>query len=118
MKFFYSPETRLADTFPQIKEATAYLAEKVLGPKRGDTVSAEWTRVLTPREETHDRLTLRDELGEVFADFPPLDLDSAPLARFRVAHLWGDLIQVHLDNLDAQRWRRRFESDDTNGEAA
>lgn len=70
MKFVYSPETRLAPTFADIKEATAFLAEKVLGPKRGETVTAAWTRVLTPREETLDRLTLRDEPAEVFAGIP------------------------------------------------
>ena len=119
MKFFYSPETRAADTFPHIKEATAFLAEKVLGPKRGETVSAEWTRVLTPREETLDRLTLRDEHGEVFADFKPFELSIPMYMGASVAHLMGDLIQVHLEKLDEKRrLRRLLESEAPNGEAA
>ena len=116
MKFVYSPETRLADTFPQIKEATAFLAEKVLGPKSGETVSAEWTRVLTPREEWLDRLTLRDEHGEVSADFKSSELRIPAYMGASVAHLWGDLIQVRLDKLDSDRWRGRYETSCANGE--
>lgn len=118
MKFVYSPETRAADTFPHIKEATAFLAEKRLGPKHGETVTAEWTRVLTPREETLDRLTLRDEVGEVFADFKPSEMAIPMYVRASVAHLMGDLIQLHLDQLDERRRRRLVESDNANGEAA
>lgn len=105
MKFFYSPETRQAETFADVKEATVFLTDEVIPRADATRVSAEWTRVLTPREETFDRLTLRDENGEVFADFTASELRIPRYIRASLFHLWADLQLLELQKLRRENSR-------------
>ncbi len=106
MDVLYSPETRQADTFPLVTEATAFLREEVLGPKDAPAVSAEWTRHTDRSGQTFDRLTLRDEHGEAHTDFTAFELTSAPRSvRVGLYHLWGDLQAIYLRQLREENSR-------------
>lgn len=99
MEVLYSPETRQADTFPLVTEATAFLEEEVLGPNYAPAVSAEWVRFTDHRGQSFDRLTLRDSHGEVYTDFLPFELTVPLHMRSRLFRIWGRLNLIHLQQV-------------------
>src|SRR2546430_1471428 len=93
----YSPETRQwADGFKLLEQASAHLAD-VVGPQPSRLVKAEWNRVKDHQGRQFYRLTIRDFAGEASTDFTLDELQNPLHMKFRLARLWGDLLQIHID---------------------
>lgn len=76
-----------------LEQASTLLAA-ILGPQSSQVVKAKWNRVQDHQGRTLDRLTIWDFTGEVSTDFAPNELQNPLHMRFRLARLWGDLLEV------------------------
>jgi len=98
----FSPEIRqCAEGLTLVESASSLLAE-ILGPQSSQVVTAEWTVVKDRRGRAGYRLTIRDFTGEVSTDFATDELQNLLHLRFRLARLWGDLLQVRNDQQHQQ----------------
>lgn len=90
--------TQWDEGFNLIQQGTRRL-EEVLGPA-APLVSAEWDRIKD--ENGRELIALRlkqDSVGEVIGKFDLKDLRSKAMTAFHLNSLWGNLIQMRIQNL-------------------
>lgn len=92
----YPPESRESPEMALLQQASMLLTD-ILGPQSSQGMKAVWTRVQDHRGRMLHRLTIRDFTGEASTDFAPDELQNPLHMRFRMARLWGDLLQVRND---------------------
>ena len=98
MKVVYSTESsHTVNDFAHLQQASVVL-DDLLGPQSSGLVSAAWSTVVDLLGRTLYRLTIRDFTGEVFTDFAPDELRNPLHMRVRLNRLWGDLLQVQVNN--------------------
>lgn len=99
----YPPELQGSPELVPLEQATSLLTD-IMGPQSSQRVKkATWTRVQDLKGRTLYRLTVRDDFGgEASTDFATDELQNALHMRYRMARLWGDLLQVRNDRQHQQ----------------
>ena len=93
MNVAYSDRAKQAgECFELIQQATGKLKE-TLGSAQ-DSVRAQWERIEDEQGRSLYSLKISDFSGEVEATFAPDDLLRGTHMRFRLAQLWGSLLQI------------------------
>ena len=94
----YPPDTEPGERMPDsLERATAMLA-KLPRVRSATFPAAEWHRRLDAKGQTVHTLALRDEEGEVSAEFTRDELALTNYMISHTAHLYGDLLEIHSDN--------------------
>jgi hypothetical protein len=101
MEVNYSPEVRQqVDTLALLEAASERLVR--IAPKSAQLAKAEWTQFLDHRRHPQYRLTIRDGEEEAATEFTLEQLRNSLHMDYRVAALWGDLLQVRGDRVHDQ----------------
>ena len=93
------PDTEPGERMPDSLERARAMLAKLPRVRTATFPAGEWHRRLDAKGQTVHTLALRDEEGEVSAEFTRDELALTNSMISRTAHLYGDLLAIHSDHL-------------------
>ena len=100
MEVQYAPEVRQpADRLVLLQDASDRLIK--IAPPSAKLAKVEWTQTTNHRGQPIYHLTIRDDPEEATTEFTVEQLRNPLHMQYRVAELWGDLLQIRSDRVHA-----------------